>query len=205
MHNTTTPASDLLGQDEAADLLKPYVEAIRDCILKAWHQWEEFGQVLPEARRALCARTRANFLYDHICQAIIHRFDGVDGVSINTRRGFLMLNIRDRALVRFKKLDKNLHASNIATYQQVRFTLQMELPGIPKGVTRLVAGYQLDRSQTAISDMVVTQPYGNRLNWFYSIGTTGEIVRIQEALPGPVPAPRVRAKRPMKDASEAGS
>jgi hypothetical protein len=65
--------------------------------------------------------------------------------------------------MRFKKLNKFYRASNIATYQQEVYNLQMELPNIPDSAARITAGYLLDKiHQADMKDICVVFPVGSK-------------------------------------------
>ena len=109
-----------------------------------------------------------------------------------------MLNIENLLLMRFKKLNKFYRASNIATYQQEVYNLQMELPNIPDSAARITAGYLLDKiHQADMKDICVVFPVGSKgknILWSFSIlGTNVEAVQPEMEFEEPA-KPRVKAK-----------
>jgi hypothetical protein len=100
------------------------------------------------------------------------RFDALPGVSVQEKGGFFYLELEDgesRAVLRFKKLDEKRRARNYQTTQQILFSLQLQLPGWPADASRLIAGYQLDMSETEIVEMLITLPVGRKVEWYFSI------------------------------------
>jgi hypothetical protein len=189
--------SNYISEDEAKRILEPHLSTLTNCIKTAWQQWEGFDQEAPDLRFPLAPRTRACFIYDHICHEIKHQFEGKSGVTIDDKLGFLFLNIENLLLMRFKKLNTASQASNIPTIQQDIYNLQLELPGIPNSAARISAGYLLDKIQATIKDIRVAFPVGRRgrkVLWSFSIlGTRLEAVQPEMEFGEPA-KPKVRAK-----------
>lgn len=174
-------AFDLIEQPRAESVLGPHLPRLQACFASAWQSWERFGSVLPELRYVLTPRTRAGFLNDHICQEVKVRFAGCPDTTVEEARGLVLLTLSDpydhepALAMRFKKLNRELLSSNIPTMQQVDFARQLRLPGFPN-VTRLTAGYQLDRFQSAIQDLWVTCAVQSNILWAIPISESGEAV-----------------------------
>jgi len=172
-------AFDLIEQPQAQSVLEPHISTLQACFRAAWQSWERFGAILPELRYVLAARTRAGFLNDHICQEVKFRFAGCPDASVEEARGLVLLTISNPSdhqpalTLRFKKLNRDLLSSNIQTAQQIDFARQLLLPGFPN-VTRLTAGYQLDRLQSAIQDLWVTCAVQSNVLWAIPISDAGE-------------------------------
>src|SRR6266550_8191741 len=129
--------ANYVPEEEAKQILEPHLLTLSNCFKIAWQQWKRFDQKAPELRFPLAPRTRACFIYDHICHEIKHQFEGKSGVTIDDKPGFLLLNIENLLLIRFKKLNTASQASNIPTIQQNIYNLQLELPGIPNSAARI--------------------------------------------------------------------
>jgi hypothetical protein len=177
----------IVSEDAAKSILNPHLDSFLTIIKEAWGSWEELGEKAPELRAPLSARCRASFIYDHIAYRARSRFDGIQGVRLEERRGFLLLHIDNKVTIRFKKLDAKNRTRNVPTQQQIRFSLQLEMEGLPKS-TRLVAGYKLNDVQTAIQQIAVTCPVGNNLQWFFEIPDADAPSNIEFLTPPP-PAP----------------
>jgi len=143
-----------------------------------------------------------------MCHEIKHQFEGVSGVSIDDKHGFLLLNIENLLLMRFKKLNKFYQASNIATIQQDTYNRQLELPDIPDSAARVTAGYLLDKiHQAGMKDIRVVFPVGPKgknILWSFSIlGTNVEAVQPEMEFEEPA-KPRVKAKGIVQETRKTG-
>ena len=184
---------DLVDQAEAKGLLAPYVAIIRKAMDEGWNRWEELGNGASHLKHPLLARTRANFISDHIAHFIDQRFRGDKHALVTKDRGFLLLNIRGKLLIRFKKLDKNGRSRNILTKQQRLFAFQRPLPGL-EDETRLTAGYRLDELQIGIQDVLITCPVGKEMRWMYTIEAPAAMVMPLPALQPSAKSPKVRVR-----------
>lgn len=187
-------------------VLEPHEAIIVKAIMQAWQSWEYLKQIDDgNLFKPLEARTRASFIHDLIRDAIKQKFENVSGVSTAEHLGFFILNFSNLVLLRFKMLDSYLQASNIPTQRQQDYDNQQELPDLPQAAIRAIAGYQLDRSQTKISDILITRPVGKNIRWNYSLLNSG-VYTLQPSLvennhPSQVSQPekrRVKAKK-LKD------
>lgn len=111
------------------------------------------------------ASSCVNSFIVHTARAV---FDESNDVKVTDKRGLFLLDFQDELNLRFKKLTKSKKPSNARTAQQVDFTMQLELPGMPQ-VVRLTLGYILDPSQTKITDILVVHHLGKKLAWEISI------------------------------------
>jgi hypothetical protein len=109
--------------------------------------------------------TAANCVRAHMLMAVIRRFDGVPGCHILDINGFKVLNYRDLAVVRFKKVDAAGRHHNYQTEQQRDFDDQEPLPGLPAEAVRLTSGYQLDVSGQAIERIIIARPISQSIMW----------------------------------------
>lgn len=154
------------GEDLVRNMLKPHAQVIADAILTSWKKYMELPN---EKTFSWIPRTRANVVHDYICHEIRHKFDSIPGISIIEDPGFLILNFSDIVLLRFKLLDRNLRARNIQTKQQKYYDNQSELPNLPPKAYRVIAGYQLDKAQVAVKDILIVRSIRKRTVWSYSI------------------------------------
>lgn len=163
--------STSVSSDEARKVLEPYLELLAHCFRDGWEQWCVLRDEHPALARPLSTRTRANFVNDHIWNAIKQRFSNLQDVHIVEQGGLRTVNVADRLLLRFKKLTNQLRSSNIQTRQQTSFLYQLSIPGIPE-LTRLTAGYLVNRLQTDIDDVFITYPVGSSIEWAFAIPQT---------------------------------
>ncbi len=141
-----------------------------NCFREAWRRWA----ALPaEARKDLCARSRASIIYDFAATHAVKEFDGVAGVATVDQRdsgGYLSLVFDDTVVVRLKKFrDEGLGTCGIATQQQQRFAIQEPpLLGFPT-TGNLVVGYLLDDLETSISTLAIACSIDGVLQWSIDI------------------------------------
>ena len=85
-----------------------------------------------------------------------------------------MLNLQDRVLLRFKKLDENKITGNIRTQQTLDF-LKQDLPFMPSHATNLIVGYELNQIQTNISAVTVTCPKNSlQTEWYFDLESSSK-------------------------------
>ena len=166
-----TMRDDLITEQEAIGLIAPYQALICETADAAWASWLALQTAMPAMTRGVKARTRAGLVNDLWTQGVRDRLANEPGVFINDQRGFLLVEIGGRVVVRFKKLDGRSRSRNYPTHQQLAFVQQIPLEGMPP-YARLTAGYRLDASQTAIVDILLTLPIGDRLAWQFSLRRT---------------------------------
>jgi hypothetical protein len=109
--------------------------------------------------------TAASCVRAHMLMAIKRRFDGVDGCHVLDINGLKVLNYRDLAVFRFKKVDAAGRHHNYQTEQQKDFNDQLPLPNLPPEAVRLTSGYQLDVSGQAIERIIIARPLGSSIMW----------------------------------------
>jgi hypothetical protein len=139
------------------------------------------------------ARTRANIYRDHVVDHARRNFAGKEFVRpVETPNGLFCIEIDGkgsgidgRLLIRFKKLNRKLHASNVLTKQATDFNEQKDV--LPQPVqmplfdgllkverflmTNLNAGYIPNELWTGLEGMFITCPNGKRsIAWFANIG-----------------------------------
>lgn len=189
-----------VSKDDAEDSLQPHLPQLRDCIQFGFDAWVALGQKAPELRAVLCPRTRASFIYDHIISRVRAVFSTVKRVRIVDRRGFPELVIKNRYVIRFKKLDSKGRSRNILTKQQkLWFEQQLSLPEMPPAAEKLVAGYVLDMLGTEIEQVLVTCPKdATQIEWMINLSDADGVSNI---VPMPVStrapkSPRVRSTKP---------
>ncbi len=133
-------------------------------------------------------------VHNHITDLARKEFADDPGVHVGDNRGFLVLTFEDRVVVRFKKYrSRRFRTSNIPTRQQLQFSYQLQLPGMPAESTRLVAGYLLDELETSIQTIAVTCSIGPELQWMLDI--SGEADTEDDVLEPPTPQDGSRAPR----------
>jgi hypothetical protein len=105
-------------------------------------------------------RAAASATWCHVWSDFQREFAGEPGFHFLEVRNLHLLNIRDRLLIRAKKVDANGRHRNNDTAQQRAFDSQEELPGLPPKAARLVMGYQPDPAFSKVERVTVRRPLG---------------------------------------------
>ncbi|MBI5284952.1 MAG: hypothetical protein HY874_07640 [Chloroflexi bacterium] len=116
-------------------------------------------------RRMLSARGLANNRCDFVVHHVKQAFDSDPLVQFKRIAGREVMYISDIAIVVFKKLDHNLRTRNIPTQLVMKLFGQVPLPMMPEETPRFVAGWQMDRLNTAVQALWVTHPNGAGVAW----------------------------------------
>jgi len=194
-------------QEEAAEILEPFIDPLAELWPAAWGRWTRLGEDYPEAHVHLSARARASLLYDWAAARARTLFSGQEpSVRFEEAYGFLLICIEDHLYLRLKKFrNGTLTSCGIPTRQNRLFAAQEPLPGMPKA-TNLVLGYQLDPFQTGIERVAVSCSLFNRVMWSLDLPAPGGAVVIKHpaAPQGPLP-PSIRSKRGQEEQRNEGS
>jgi hypothetical protein len=159
MKTLITSRKKRVTRDDAITILDEFLPIFRDCLDRAWESVEEVLDERPERRVAFTSTTRANMLYDQLARIVQQSLDGHPRVTISHRGRMLRLIVDNIIQVRFKKLDDNHRAKNVRTLSQHSEYFQHCLPGLEEAeLTKLVFGYQLNPTGTAIEGRFVTCP-----------------------------------------------
>jgi hypothetical protein len=117
----------------------------------------------------IAKRSRANLVYDYVADEARRTLSNVEGLTLTEERGFVLVNVENRLLVRFKKFNRRMGTSGIPTRQQLQFAhQQLALDGLGP-MTQLVVGYLLDDFELDISRVAVTCSVGSRIMWMIEI------------------------------------
>ena len=175
--------------EEAKILLAPYHNDLYACLMKAWQRWvSEFAPLLPDTS----PRARANMVYDLIIDEGRRRLSGQWGVKFVEGQSRYLLNVKDRLIVRFKKLDENLQTHNYPTLLSLQFDDQMDLPGsgFVSSLPRVTVGYRLKNFDTEIDPFVVYS-VGKRVEGSYILQPERQanISGFPQATPPPMASP----------------
>lgn len=157
--------TDLLTQEQAAELLDKHVPALSGCIERAWTRW----LANPDAATA-SRRTRAATVYDYITQEVEKAFADVPGVRLKWKHNSLNMTVNDAAILKFKKFrGKKLRTSGIPTNARSNFLRQAHVfEGMV--VTHLVVGYLLDDLEQGTEKIAITCPLGKGNLWALDLG-----------------------------------
>lgn len=168
-----------LDKETAAEVLKPILTTLRQCIEEAWAGWKTF---YAPKHTVLDARARAAIVNCHIIERAKTLFNDTKDVKIGSRNGIFRLFVGGEIALRFKKARRDGSTSNISTNQQKLIDMQLTIPGILPG-TMLNAVYLLDQIQQDIKDMQVTLQLNRRVKW--SIPLPQELAGPSAVMPSP--------------------
>jgi hypothetical protein len=188
-------------QDRANEVLGPFFPKLRSCIERGFQAWQELGRTNPDLRVPLKPRTRANFIYDHICSAAFAEFANAKGVRLTTNRGFLEIIVNREFVIRFKKLDHKGLSRNILTASQFKwFNGQETLFDMSVDTQRLIAGYVLDLLGIELQQVLVTCPNGvSSIEWKIALGPNeNKVVKMPDATRKPK-SPTVTSRQKKTD------
>jgi hypothetical protein len=125
-----------------------------------------FGEDYSVAARAQHnQRAMANCIYAHAEKRMLAAAEQITGLHPLRVNGLVVLNYRDQAIARFKKVNSQGKHSNYQTQQQQDYDDQKTIPGLPEPAYRLTAGYLLDASGTGLERIMIARPLGQTIFW----------------------------------------
>jgi hypothetical protein len=151
-------------QEQAMEAISPVLPTIHAILEDAVAFY--FGpSYSDEARAEHTDRAMANCIYSHAEKRMLRAAEDVKGLHAISVRGLYVLNWRDTALARFKKVNANGKHSNYQTKQQQNYDDQLPFPEFPEPAYRLTAGYQLDASGSFLERIMIARPIGRSVFW----------------------------------------
>jgi hypothetical protein len=153
-----------LSQEVVAQVLRPHFDRLWRCgALPFYRYLEEYPN---SAIHSL--RSRASIVHDLMIHQVRKEFTEVHGVRVidlpyPCHRTFL--EIDQRLLLRFKKLDEAKQPRNYPTDFATEYEADNDLPGIPPRAHRLTLGYRLNLLQTEILDVLITSSTDRRIDF----------------------------------------
>lgn len=181
---------DLISKEEAEPLLRPLYTDLNGLWAEAWAEWDRLRNA---ATIPLSPTIRARTLYEAMAAGAKTTLPYSPGVKkISEDRGFIIVNIENRMMLRFKKFrNKNLQTGGVPTTQQQFFETQEQLSGqghfdgMPPRMTVIVAGYLLNPLQTGFDRKLIACSIGRTLIWHLDI--SGEAGTATADIPTPKP------------------
>lgn len=184
-------------------LLQPYFKVLEQIIRDGFrYYFEAYASEIARHSK----RTRATLINDHIvdCAKRLLPPGLVRSMLLQQRNLF---SFGDNFMVHFKKMDRKKLASNIPTLFSIEFNKQLDLPGLPATLPRLVAGYVPKKDWSGVEDVFVTCPVGDEIEWFFDLplenaaSTTASIpLPSNETLPtASIKRSRINRDRPKSD------
>ena len=166
------------AMESIADIL-PVLHGILDEAVTFYFS-EEYSDA---ARAEHSTTTAANCIYSHAENRMISAADATPGLNTLKRRGLHVLNYKNRALARFKKVKPNGKHSNFQTKQQQDYDDQKTCPGFPAPAYRLTAGYHLDASGTYLERIMIARPLGRNIFWTAQVSMVDGLAQWEDITP----------------------
>lgn len=157
-------------------------------------------QELPERHRAMHTPTaRAAVVSSYMVWLANEALAPVEEVRIFPNHVSRIYLVRDRVLIRFKKLDQTLLSSNYPTSRSELYNGMGYLPEIAVPALRVDIGYKLNVVESAIEQVFVVRRRKKKVLWSFDLAmlAAGEIAPEQIPLDAPAAAevlPRIRRR-----------
>jgi hypothetical protein len=149
-------------QNRCMEALAPVLLGTYDC----WHRAMETYQSYPSLALAQHDdRASASNLHAHMWMELQAAFAETSGVAFLEIRGLHLMNVGDKVICRFKKVDQGGNSVTHPSQQQKDFDRQLSIPGLPPAATRLTFGYQPDAAFSAIERVLVSCQMGKTILW----------------------------------------
>jgi hypothetical protein len=197
---------DLSSESTCRRILEPYYEALLEIPREAFAKFLR----MPDEYRVplqLHKTVRANAVWSYMMQEADRLLSMMPGVYVIPRHGSKLFLVGSEVLLRFKKLDENGASRNYPTRRARHFNdpNQDSFDEIPAAAIRVDVGYQLDRLEQSISEVLVSHRNGKVVAWAYPVRIASQTV----VIPFPTPAVAAeaaerRAKRRVFDRKEQG-
>jgi hypothetical protein len=143
-------------------MLEPFLPRIAGCVRRGFDKYQEYPT---EFRADHDNRAAASCVHAHILTGVSAEFIDVPGAVVLNARGLRVLNIRDRVVGRFKRVNEEGRSRSYPTMQLQKFDKQLPLPAIPTAAARVTFGYEPDLAFSEIIRVVVSCPLGSSILW----------------------------------------
>jgi hypothetical protein len=151
-----------LDQQTCMDVLGPHLAVLHDRIQSAFEKYLGYPAPLKADHDD---RAAASCVHAHIITGVHDAVADIPGLALIDARGLKVLNVRDRIVARFKKVDASGRSRSYPTRQARRFDRQLGLPNLPPAATRLTIGYEPDPAFSAVARVIVSCPLGSTILW----------------------------------------
>lgn len=165
----------MISSTGGANIFGPHHQRIWSIFQDAWAKYQAILKDSPFL--ADYPRARANFVHAAMKALALERFEGVTNTRVIPHEpDSFMVVFDEHVYTRFKKLDRDtLLTSNVATDQNDEMLRQLPLPGHGPNPSYPIAGYVLNKLQTAIESVHITLPMGDYNLWSYEINDEGAV------------------------------
>jgi len=165
--------------------LGPYVKTMCTVVKGALDEYVRDYALL---RHKLSPRSQSSIINDLMVFFSKEAFAENPGVSVVKKRGSFLVSFATGYVIKLKKLDRKLQASNILTNAVLDFNTQTaakkpfqpQLPGMPPPPTNLHVGYQVvDIALTNSKVWIVCPGAEDRWSWEITAVTNGVVVPLE--------------------------
>ena len=170
-----------MNQDECMAFLQPWFERLHAPFPKAMRMYNEDypAHVRAEHNDSVTSHN----VHSHVVAEFMREFADEPGFNFLKPRGLHILNIYDRVVGRFKKVDGEGRHRNADTEQQRKFDRQEPLPGLPPEALRVTFGYQPDPAFSKCERVLVACPQGKEIRWAAQIVDIDDVYSWVEITP----------------------
>ena len=152
-----------LDQAYCMKVLGPHLKTLSDIFHSAFDLYQRGYPT--EIKAEHTNTTAANCVHSHVLKQAARQFAAIRGTKIINARGLRLLNVGDKVVGRFKKVDGAGRSQSFGTLQTKAYDRQLPLPLIPSAATRLTFGYEPDVAFTKIDRILVSCPLGKTILW----------------------------------------
>lgn len=180
-------------QGDAEDLLGDFGVVLGGAVKSAFSDWGTILRTNPAETGGLSTSARARIIHDRTVHylAVAEASGDYAGLRLKKIKGLYVVILKDKLMLKLKKLDMNLRSRNIRTGQTTAFDQQKALLPRDFGVlTNATSGYVMDDLGSEIARVVVVCWDGREKRWEVDLlesageGEGGIVVTIPA---GPVP------------------
>jgi|SRR5882724_3090094 len=163
----------VLDQEKCMSALSPHLAPVHGAMHRGFDRY--LKDYLSEIKAEHSDRAVTSNVHSHMLAEMAQAFEGVSGAALLDVRGLKVLNLDDRIVGRFKKVDDQGRSRSYPTKQAKAFDLQLPLPGVPAAATRVTFGYEPDAAFSAIERIVVACPYGDGIPWCAQVNVVDSV------------------------------
>jgi hypothetical protein len=115
-------------------VLEPHLPMLAGCVRRGFATYQT--QYPHAVRAAHDNAAAAKNVHRHVLEELEIAVAEMAGLTMVSARGLEVLNLHDRAVARFKKMDGMGHSKSYSTMQARNFDQQMSLPNLPPAASR---------------------------------------------------------------------
>lgn len=152
-----------IQQADAEKITRPYFDDFVAIARGAWADWMA-SPIAPQMQRKT---VRANYVWNQLLAIAKRRFEGRDGVRVETFKDWDGVLINEKIFVRMKKGSTVLRSCNYPTQTALAFNdATQDLFG---GIARLDLLYVLNKAETEIERVALVQRHKSTVAWFIDL------------------------------------